>query len=113
MKEYLIQALSIFSHSQLWRVRGKRQVSNTFGGVVSLLIYALIGVLLVLKLIEVFSKATIANSTTYSTAKSIDAVNTEFISENISTYQNDSINFPFMIALESRTPSLIFTNNLL
>jgi len=53
----LLKAINFFPYNSWWRLGGKPELKSKFGGVCTLVILVLVGLIFTFKLLEVFNKS--------------------------------------------------------
>lgn len=100
MRKNIIQSMSLFPYIKFWRLGGKTEISSTFGGIISILIYLFIGSLYTYQIIQLTKKVVITSTSSSTTASQNDVVTANFVNSNITSSQNDSLTYPFMLAFD-------------
>ena len=90
----LIESISLFPETRIWKIKKQPEVRHIFGGIVSILLFIAVGVIFTVKLIEVFDRKTL-------TVREDRRIGTEELRTTINTYQKESESKPVMMAVNN------------
>jgi hypothetical protein len=91
----MLSAIDLFPSTRFLRMRGGPELKSRCGGIASIIAILILMAILILKLKEVFSYTTIFYTTH-------EGVNWDPPLTTVTTWQNDTENSPYMIAVASR-----------